>query len=111
MTGHLNGLGGNLGHESIARAARSNETQRLHIDDLVVSCPAAFMKIYDRKNLYESPDRCGPSHATNVVGYQQVKPQTGGDGHNGLDLVDKAGNIRKPSDYRNVQGYPVLASK
>ena len=36
-----------------------------------------------------------------VVGYQQVKPQTAGDGYNGLGLVDKAGNIRKPSDYRD----------
>jgi len=44
-TGQLNGLGQNLGHESITRAARSSETQRLHVDDLVVSCPAAFMKI------------------------------------------------------------------
>jgi len=44
-TGQLNGLGQNLGHESIPRAARSSETQRLHVDDLVVSCPVAFMKI------------------------------------------------------------------
>jgi hypothetical protein len=49
MTGHLNSPGENLGHESIARAARSNETQRLHVDDLVVSCPAAFMKIYGQE--------------------------------------------------------------
>jgi len=50
-----------------------------------------------------------------VAGYQQVKPQTAGDGYNGLDLVDKAGNIRKPSDYRDhYQGlgtYTVLDPK
>jgi hypothetical protein len=45
MTGQLNGVGQNLGHESITRAARSSETQKLHVDDLVVSCPALFMKI------------------------------------------------------------------
>ena len=45
MTGQLNGLGRNLRHESITRAARSSETQRLHVDDLVVCCPAASMKI------------------------------------------------------------------
>jgi hypothetical protein len=36
-----------------------------------------------------------------AVGYQQVKPQTGGDGYNGLDLVDKTGDIRKPGDFRD----------
>jgi Cytochrome P460 len=35
-----------------------------------------------------------------LAGYQQVKPQTG-DGYNEWALVDKAGNIRKPSDYRD----------
>ena len=34
-------------------------------------------------------------------GYQQVKPQTN-DSYNGLDLVDKAGNIRKPADVRDL---------
>lgn len=34
------------------------------------------------------------------AGYQQVKPQTN-NSYNGLDLVDKAGNIRKPSDFRD----------
>jgi hypothetical protein len=33
-------------------------------------------------------------------GYQQVKPQTS-DGYNGWALVDKTGNIRRPSDYRD----------
>jgi Cytochrome P460 len=32
--------------------------------------------------------------------YQQVKPQTN-NSYNGFDLVDKAGNIRKPADYRD----------
>jgi len=45
MTEQLNGLGQNLGHERITRAARGGETQRLHVDDLVVSCPAPLMKI------------------------------------------------------------------
>jgi Cytochrome P460 len=35
-----------------------------------------------------------------VAGYQQVKSQTQGS-YNGFDLVDKAGNIRKPSNYRD----------
>ena len=30
------------------------------------------------------------------AGYQQVKPQSNSS-YNGLDLVDKTGNIRKPS--------------
>src|SRR5260370_13734492 len=34
------------------------------------------------------------------AGYRQVKSQTN-NSYNGLDLVDKAGNIRKPSDYRD----------
>jgi hypothetical protein len=34
------------------------------------------------------------------AGYQQVRPQSN-NGYNGLDLVDKAGNIRKPADYRD----------
>ena len=34
-----------------------------------------------------------------LVGYQQVKPQTS-NAPNGFDLVNKAGNIRKPADYR-----------
>jgi hypothetical protein len=49
MTGQLNGLGRNLGDESITRAAWSSETQRLPVDDLVVSCPAAFMKISEQE--------------------------------------------------------------
>jgi hypothetical protein len=49
MTGQLNGLGWNLGHESITRAAWNSETQRLPVDDLVVSCPAAFMKISEQE--------------------------------------------------------------
>ncbi len=32
--------------------------------------------------------------------YRQAKPQTN-NSYNGLDLVDKTGNIRKPSDYRD----------
>jgi hypothetical protein len=35
-----------------------------------------------------------------LAGYQQVKPQSN-NSYNGLDLVDKTGNIRKPSDYRD----------
>jgi len=49
MTGQRNGLGRNLGHESITRAAWSSETQRLPVDDLAVSCPAAFMKISEQE--------------------------------------------------------------
>jgi Cytochrome P460 len=35
-----------------------------------------------------------------LAGYQQLKSQ-GNNGSNGFDLVDKAGNIRKPIDYRD----------
>jgi len=35
-----------------------------------------------------------------VTGYQHVASQSG-DRENGLDLVDKAGSIRKPADYRD----------
>ncbi len=35
-----------------------------------------------------------------LAAYQEVKSQTN-NSYNGLDLVDKAGNIRKPSDYRD----------
>jgi len=35
-----------------------------------------------------------------LAGYQEVKPRTG-DGYDGWALVDKTGNIRKPSDYRD----------
>jgi Cytochrome P460 len=35
-----------------------------------------------------------------VASYQQVKPQTN-HSYNGLDLVDKTGNIRKPGDFRD----------
>ncbi len=49
MTGQLNGLGGDLGHESITRAAWSSETQSLPVDDLVVSCPAAFQRISEQE--------------------------------------------------------------
>ena len=35
-----------------------------------------------------------------LAGYPQVKPQTN-NSYSGLDLVDKTGNIRKPSDYRD----------
>jgi hypothetical protein len=35
-----------------------------------------------------------------LAAYQEVKPQTNNT-YNGFDLVDKAGNIRKPSDYRD----------
>ena len=35
-----------------------------------------------------------------LAGYQQVKSQSNGS-YNGFDLVDKVGNIRKPSDYRD----------
>jgi hypothetical protein len=34
-----------------------------------------------------------------LAGYQQVKPQSHSS-YNGFDLVDKAGTIRKPSEYR-----------
>jgi hypothetical protein len=33
-----------------------------------------------------------------LAGYQQIKSQSNGS-YNGFDLVDKTGNIRKPSDY------------
>jgi hypothetical protein len=36
-----------------------------------------------------------------VVGYQQVKSQSNSS-YNGWDLVDKAGNIRKPADFRDL---------
>jgi hypothetical protein len=36
-----------------------------------------------------------------LVGYQQVKSQNNSSGYNGFDLVDKAGNIRKPADVRD----------
>jgi hypothetical protein len=49
MTGQRNGLGRNLENESITRAAWSSETQRLPVDDLAVSCPAAFMKISEQE--------------------------------------------------------------
>jgi len=49
MTGQLDGLGGNLGHGSITRAAWSSEAQRLPVDDLAVRCPAAFMKISEQE--------------------------------------------------------------
>jgi hypothetical protein len=49
-----------------------------------------------------------------LVGYQQVKPQTSNTS-NGFDLVDKAGNIRKPADYRtryeSLGTYTVLDPK
>jgi hypothetical protein len=35
-----------------------------------------------------------------LAGYQEGKPQTN-NSYGGWDLVDKAGNIRKPSDYRD----------
>jgi hypothetical protein len=35
-----------------------------------------------------------------LAGYQQVKSQSNSS-NNGFDLVDKTGNIRKPSDYRD----------
>ena len=35
-----------------------------------------------------------------LAGYQQVKSQAN-NSYNGLDLVDKAGTIRKPADYRD----------
>jgi hypothetical protein len=36
-----------------------------------------------------------------LVAYQQVKSQNNSSSFNGLDLVDKAGNIRKPADVRD----------
>src|SRR4029077_3978596 len=49
-----------------------------------------------------------------LVAYQQVKPQTSNTS-NGFDLVDKAGNIRKPADYRtryeSLGTYTVLRPK
>ena len=49
-----------------------------------------------------------------LVGYQQVKPQTS-NAPNGFDLVNKAGNIRKPADYRtryeSLGAYTVLDPK
>jgi hypothetical protein len=36
-----------------------------------------------------------------LAGYQQVKSQDNSISYNGLDLVDKAGNIRKPADVRD----------
>jgi len=35
-----------------------------------------------------------------LAGYQQVESQSSSS-YNGIDLVDKTGNIRKPSDYRD----------
>ena len=35
-----------------------------------------------------------------LIGYQQVESQSNSS-YNGWDLVDKAGNIRKPADYRD----------
>jgi hypothetical protein len=48
MTGQLNDLARTSGTR-IARAARSSEMQRLPVDDLAVSCPAAFMKISEQE--------------------------------------------------------------
>ena len=36
-----------------------------------------------------------------LVAYQQVKSQNNSSSYNGFDLVDKAGNIRKPADVRD----------
>jgi hypothetical protein len=36
-----------------------------------------------------------------LAGYQQVKPQSNNENNSYNALVDKAGNIRKPSDYRD----------
>jgi hypothetical protein len=36
-----------------------------------------------------------------LAGYQQVKSQTSST-YNGFDLVDKTGNIRKPTDFRDL---------
>src|SRR5215472_12875708 len=36
-----------------------------------------------------------------LVGYQQVRSQDNSSSYNGLGLVDKAGNIRKPADVRD----------
>src|SRR5215471_7108619 len=36
-----------------------------------------------------------------VVGYQQVRSQDNSSSYNGLDLVDKAGNIRQPTAVRD----------
>jgi len=51
MTGQFNGLGRNLGLGSITRATWSGEMQRLPIDGLAVSRPAAFMKISEQEEL------------------------------------------------------------
>jgi Cytochrome P460 len=49
-----------------------------------------------------------------LAGYQQVKSQSNSS-YNGFDLVDKTGNIRKPSDYRDhyqaLGSYTVLDPK
>ena len=37
-----------------------------------------------------------------LVGYQQVKSQNNSSNFNGLDLVDKDGNIRRPADVRDT---------
>jgi hypothetical protein len=42
-----------------------------------------------------------------LAGYQQGRPQTNYS-YNGLDLVDKTGNIRKPNDFRD--SYPTLGT-
>src|SRR5262245_9097535 len=42
-----------------------------------------------------------------LAAYQQSKPQDNSN-YNGLDLVDKTGNIRKPADYRDR--YPTLGT-
>ena len=36
-----------------------------------------------------------------LVADQQVRSQDNSSSYNGLDLVDKAGNIRKPTDVRD----------
>jgi len=49
-----------------------------------------------------------------LVGYEQVRSQTYNT-HSGFDLVDKAGNIRKPADYQDryqaIGTYMVLSPK
>jgi hypothetical protein len=49
-----------------------------------------------------------------VAGHEQLKSQAN-NSHNGFDLVDKTGNIRKPTDYREhyeaLGTYAVLDSK
>jgi hypothetical protein len=89
--------------DSITRDLRSRGTLKDHIDELSVTYPA---------NSHSNRRTGGTimrSRISKVVlaltlvilaSYQLVKSQSNSS-YNGLDLVDKTGTIRKPSDYRD----------